>query len=699
MNREILRTNLIRVFIMEEKEYERGLTPRVIIISLIVLLAGYILAKFNFAFSTRPWTYCGLWISYFWIGLIIELIGRANPKWRLTTGEIMILWIPFWLLTGVSFWEKGAPNEGIIEPYGTWSTFVYAMMNEPYASAWKNFFPTFWVPSNPTVLKIMWRGIGPGESFSWGPWIGPITYWSVYRIALVIVCLCTIYMFRRPLIGIERLPFVPSIPFSYFTKQLGNVSKETNKSKLFDLKDPWSKTFWAGFIIGVIVGIQPILTEVIPILPMGSFWGEQDVPFSQWTASVLPGAQTDAVLHTTQTALWLLLSLDALITAVITWLVLEVVYNVIVVRAGLVPYQPGVESDWGYFGYRPPFHYSWFAFTGVTVGIAIWTIYSARHYIAAVLRSLIGRGEDVKDQGMSLRTVSLIGLVAIIILWIQWAMAGGSYAGAFAVLFLPFIIFFILHQIGCTRMVGEAWYHMPENDELIWPYVYYPGLALGIPGGNNPAMTRAMALTTLASFRFLNYNAYMMGCYFKGLEVTKTRAKDAFIWILVMVVLGTFFANFYDAWLYVHTGGLSSTSADIDFASGSTWGIGARNIISREAFPISYTFATHVIYTVVGAVFTLILYFLRMRFPGFFINPPAMCLTMYWTFPWMWFNGLLALIIKLAIIRIGGVTLLEQRVIPAVAGFCTGFGCLVLIGGIYTMTTQAIPTFSALYRP
>jgi len=680
-----------------EVTYEKGLTPRIMVISLIVLLGGYVLAKFNWDFSTRQWTYCGLWISYFWVGLLIEALGRINPRWRLTAAETMILWIPFWLLTGVSFWEKGAANEGVVEPYGTWSTLVYALMNEPYASAWKDFFPSFWVPSDLNIVRIMWSGLMPGETVPWGPWIAPLIYWSLFRICLVTVCLCTLYILRRPLIEVERLPFVPSVPFAYFTRQLCTV--EDNKSRLFNFRDAWSKVFWIGFFVGAIVGLQPILTEVIPIIPMAAFWGEYEIDFSVWTSAILPGAQTDAVLHTTQTALWILLPYDTLITAIITWFVLEVLYNVVIVRMGLVPYSPGVESDWGYFGYRPPFHYCWFAFTGVTIGIAIWTLYAARDHLRRAFRSIVSREVDVRDQGLSLRTVLIIGIVATIILWLQWIVSGDSYSAAFAVIFWLFFIFFVLHQIGCLRMVGEAWYHMPENDELLWPYVYYPGLALGIPEGNNPAMVRAMTLTTMSSFRFLPYNAYMMGCYFRGLEITRTRARDAFIWILVSVIIVTLFGNFYDAYIYAHTGGLSSTTGDHEFADSTAWSISARNLLSSEMFPVAYDFGVHVLYTVVGAAFTIGLYVLRMRFPWFPINPASMVMAMYWTFPWMWFNGLLALAIKVILTKVGGARLIEERAIPAIAGFCTGFGCLEIIGGLYTLFTQALPTFYALYKP
>jgi hypothetical protein len=44
----------------------------------------------------------------------------------------------------------------------------------------------------------------------------------------------------------------------------------------------------------------------------------------------------------------------------------------------------------------------------------------------------------------------------------------------------------------------------------------------------------------------------------------------------------------------------------------------------------------------------------------------------------MWMDAIVALTIKLVITKVGGVKALEEKVLPAVVGFCTGYGALFL---------------------
>jgi predicted neutral ceramidase superfamily lipid hydrolase len=72
------------------------------------------------------------------------------------------------------------------------------------------------------------------------------------------------------------------------------------------------------------------------------------------------------------------------------------------------------------------------------------------------------------------------------------------------------------------------------------------------------------------------------------------------------------------------------------------------------------------------------------------INPAALAVSL-WLNEYMWLNAVVALIIKTIVIRIGGVRLLEERAIPAVTGFCTGFGALFLVAALKTLIVEVLP--------
>jgi len=105
---------------------------------------------------------------------------------------------------------------------------------------------------------------------------------------------------------------------------------------------------------------------------------------------------------------------------------------------------------------------------------------------------------------------------------------------------------------------------------------------------------------------------------------------------------------------------------------------------------VGYDITTHIVYTVVGAAITIGLYMARARWPWFMINPAALSISL-WLNEYMWMNAIVALIIKLVITRVGGVKALEEKVLPAVVGFCTGYGALFLFVALREIFLKVLP--------
>ncbi|MGB9693376.1 MAG: DUF6785 family protein, partial [Fervidobacterium sp.] len=244
-----------------EIEYKSGLTRRVIILSLITMPIAIFFSLLLWDLSSKPYTYSGFFVSYFWLVILNEAIGKINKKWKLTPQEFVVYSIPFFLATGVSFIEKGTPNEGLVKGWSSATGLVpavYALNVESYKH-WINAFPTFWAPKEPTILGAYWNGLLAGQSLDWGAWLAPMVFWYLFWASWIVLGLGWGYVFRKVFIEVEHLPFVPSIPISY-TIEAG-VSETP---RLFNFRDPWSKTFWIFFTIGLIASLQPVLAEVMP---------------------------------------------------------------------------------------------------------------------------------------------------------------------------------------------------------------------------------------------------------------------------------------------------------------------------------------------------------------------------------------------------------------------------------------------------
>lgn len=89
----------------------KGMTPRVVILTLILTPIISFLTLYPWELSSRPYTFSGQFISYFWIIMFFELLGRINPRLRLTKQEMIVFMVVFWLTAGISFIEKRTPTK------------------------------------------------------------------------------------------------------------------------------------------------------------------------------------------------------------------------------------------------------------------------------------------------------------------------------------------------------------------------------------------------------------------------------------------------------------------------------------------------------------------------------------------------------------------------------------------------------------
>ena len=677
----------------EEIELKKGLTSRVIVLTIIFMPLLLIISFYPINLSSRPWTFSGMFISYFWIILFFEVLGRISPRLRLSKQEMIIFFIPIWILSGISFIEKGTPNEGLVMDYaactGLWPA-AWAMNNDPYMTSWEGFFPDFWIPSDAAVVEGAWIG----GALNWGPWIMPTLYWSLVYMAWAVPAISWGFIFKKPLVEVERLPFVAGIPLAHFSDRALDIDVSTNKSRIFNMQDPANKLIWIGFIIGLLAGSIPLLTEIFPALPIGAWWGEIPIDLTPYTEPSLPGLDVTMVLHTTQIPLWLFVPTDVLLTSIVSWLAFNVIYTMTVLRMGLMPFEPGISgfTSWS-FGWQPPFHFSWFAFTGIMVGVGIWTFWGARDHLKRVFSTLTG--PDFSEGGQSMRQVVLVTLISMIIFIALW-VAGGIPIH----LMIIFVLFWVVWQVASTRMVGEVWYHMPTAQFLQWPYMWHIGTATGqwadVTPTTSPAAVKTMLMTsTLTSWapRFATESMFMSSIGYRMAQITKTRSGEVWKWLTICSILGIAIMMPFSVWFTHQYGGLSSFTGSTAQAEGVAWETGNFNTIAPEWVPTDYTIGTHVTYTVVGATVAILMYMARARFPWFFLNPSALAISM-WLNEYMWFNAIAALILKMLVLRIGGITVLEKRALPFIVGFCTGYGALLLISAFRVFSLEVIPAIA-----
>ena len=677
-----------------EIEYKSGFTIKSVILSVLTIIVGLPIAMWLQNLSTKPTTYTGFWLTPLQLVILFELLRRINRKLHLTPQEMTMLTIAGYLLMGITYWISGVPNEGIQEmPLDTLFFPVACLVMKPYNMFYQYLIPSFMVPSDKAALEVAFNGLMPGESINWGAWMGPFLYFTIWGILWLIMSISWQYIVAKQFIIDERLPFPAAVPTSQ-TILLGVSEKPDEKPPLFDLKNLSSKTFWTFFILGVIFSLQPILAEVVPLIPVAGWWGEQKIKFEGFVKPFLPVTKYwNPKLMLQIAAVLVLTPFDTLITIILTWFVLGVIYpNLLVWFAG-VPTKLARNAH-----VLPPFPYKFWNGWGVDVGISLWFIYLLLPRFKQVFSAL---KKDIKEQDFSLRIIAIITLASTI-LYIAFLIGSGVPPLVAIWAFILWFIFFV----GTIRFFGQmtSWtYQEPWGNFFAIHTIWGLGVATGAWSAKLPNLSPNYVQSTWLVYTSMEWFGaqspwFMVHAYKVGYD-TKTKLSDIWKMLLLLTIIAVVWGNIFSIWWVNHVGGLKNQGWFVKETSDLVETALGMNIVVTPmpdwALQNPGYLAT---LSVSGILFAIVIYLIRMRIPAFFIDPIGVTAAIGW-FEGIWLNALLALIVKYLILKIGGPKIYEERAMPAIAGFCMGYGFLYIFVALNEFFTIAVPNFAAHYVP
>jgi hypothetical protein len=561
---------------------------------------------------------------------------------------------------------------GLLDP-------IRALSVEPLKSYWLNKIAPYWAPSL-TEVTLAWNGLTPGQQLNWLAWLGPIVYWTLWFIVWSTWSYMLAFMLRKQMIEVEQLPFTMVLPTAYLIVW-SNEPKDSIWN-IFNFKSTTSKVFWVAVLLGFLTTISDVLRYFIPAVPPSTEFTTFPIDLTPSTRSILPGASLTGFLIFPRVAVFALLPNDVLLSGVIAWFIMSVVYPYIGVMTGILPYTPGVESDPWYYGQNVgPMRYIYATNTGLTVGIALWALYVSRSHIKRIFMSLFrsSKEADSTEQGVSYRLVSAT-FIGLTILFLAFFIISGVPV----VIALLMLTAYFLLEVGNTYSMGQyPWF--TDDNWLIAPLGFYTGTTLGLWGTGipNPSVeaARTMAFAGFLDIRYISYQGHEMVGGYKIADMTKTRAKDILIIMIVSAVVGAITANFISVW-WVHRFGLKNLSVNIPFG-------GLNNSYTGSSFPI--TFDIFLSHTLGGALIAILIYVLRMKFVWFFLNPIGITLALYsptwYAFP----NLLIALLVRWLVFKIGGSKLWEEKALPFLIGWTAGYSLNYAIVMWLAFFTKALP--------
>jgi hypothetical protein len=696
----------------EAAEIQNGFSARAIIISIVLLVTAVIIGDLTWLYTTKGGTINAFFVPFIYIVLVNELIGRINKNWRLKAQELVVIFPALLLVNSIKYMPKGALSGGeavlgMVEK--TLMAFIDVLNDPTWSGYYRSMTPSFMFPASDSLaVSILVNGLKPGQIFPFGEFLVPILYWSTYTILTYFLCLFLAFgIYGTPWVETERLIFPLSQPMIFLVNNASSIDETTNKSKIFNIKDPTLKAFWIAFFIGFALAIIPVVGEILPVFSVwGAYaWGEQPILFT-FLPSILPGAMAKGVMQVDQIGLWMLLPNNVLLTTVIAYVIFGLLYQWLATLLGIIPYHPGVEFLWNWEdmpGNWDPFPYHVIGVLGMMVGLGVLTLYNLRGRIKTLINAL--KGQDISERGLSLKTISTFGVAVIVLLFVLFVASGVPVVIAIIMLLLA-----IIYYTALARVTSMLWWHVDDFMGVGGvAYIYAPGAALGywpsvLPSTGNPSQSWFVTSQLVMPFNncwTLRVNGLGPGGtagYFKIAHDTNTNLRDAFLAVVLVVLIGVPLAYATDLYFVAHGGGVTNTNSWGSWAGG--WKAGNYVTGVGGLMPIGATsYVPAFIYGAIGFILVLFVFFMRARFAWWFIDPTALTMSMAVGLEWTWLSGLIALILKTILVRALGLKKFEQYVLPIAVGIALGFGAPILFAGLLEFFIAVLPKFLSFYVP
>ena len=302
--------------------------------------------------------------------------------------------------------------------------------------------------------------------------------------------------------------------------------------------------------------------------------------------------------------------------------------------------------------------------SGAYLGLLVVAIWSSRRYLSQIFKKVIKNDGKIlpdADEPMKYRT-ALAGIIGGMIILILFCRQAGMSIWVAVVFFL---LYFAL-STAITRMRAEL--GSPVHD------LHFSGPDMIMTTALNTRRFTPNDLTIMSFFHFFNraYRSHPMPHQLEAFKLAERSGMNnkRLLWALLIAAgLGILISS----WAYL----------DAAYRYGGKTGYAWRPFGNLERWlsnpsPPDYP-ATAAIF--IGFLTTTILYSMRTRFFWWAFHPAGFAVSSSWSMNLFWSSILISWLIKLIILKYGGVKL-HRKVIPFFLGLILGE---FVVGGVWTL--------------
>jgi len=636
------------------EKYLSGVTLRAVIVALIIIpINNY------WIFLTEIVRYAGhptnISLFYNAVFLLLLLVGfntllrKVAPRWVFSQGELLTIYVMINLasaLAGHDMIQVLVPE--MVHP------FKFANPENKWSTLFLERIPKWLTVQDQDAINGFYQGASSlYVRRTLLAWAIPVLMWVLFIVTLLFVMLCLTVLLRKQWTEREKLTY----PLVHLPLDLSSERASFFRSKLL----------WAG--IGLAVGIDLIqgLHVLFPAVPGLKI---KEINLMTYISTAPWNAMGWFPIHFYPFAIGLgtLLPLDLSFSS---WFFFLFWKAEVVIAAA---------RGWNQI---PRFPYVGEQSFGAYMGICFFAIWASRKHILNVIGHLFTDRVQVDDEGEPLRyrTAAFGAIIGTLVLMIFVRAMGMSWW-----LIAAFFAIYFAMSLAITRMRAEL--GPPAHD------LHGGGPDTILPSLIGPERLGTQNLVVLSLMFWFNraYRCHPMPFQLEGFKMAERAAmsyRRLFAAILVAVVAGTIASFWSELHVYYKVGATAKVSpVGVPYIFGmepyrrlDAW--------LRSAPPPS----TNIAWAIgVGFVFTILLNSLRMRFSWFPFHPVGFAVSSSWSMHLLWTCMFVAWLIKLLLLRYGGLRLYRSAVplfLGVILGECIMGSLWTIIGIALGMQTYA----------
>ena len=596
----------------------RGLLIGVALSLAVGLVAPYAIVFNYFWIGFNPSSPAAIFFLFILTFVVNAIVGLLSRRFELSRADLVLIYcmllmavtVPTW---GLMFFLIGT----IVYP------FYYATPENKFADLFYDHIPAWMVPQDSQAIKDYYEGLPEGADIPWGVWFEPMGYWLALIVAMSFMLICMSAILHRQWSVHERLNYpMVQLPQSMIDR---GPDPAARLAPLFK-----NRIMWLGFAVPFILLSLNALNHYYPTVPQYSPSGSVSLLNRTFNLPIH--------LNLAWVGFFYLVNLE--ITFSIWFFYVfskaeEAVFTILGIASTerLSAYEYSQPADLTHQA------------TGAVIVLVLFGMWIARRHLADVARKLWSPhdGVDDSEELLGYRT-AMCGFLGSLLFIALWLWRSGVPPLVIPVLLIVSLIFFIL----VARVVAAGGVATARSP-IVPAYFIISGLGTSILG-----VKGLVALNFTFIWQGESRTSPMVAAS-NGLKLAEMirGSKTRLFWGLMLALTCSLLAAAYMTLKLAYTYGAINLSL-INVAGGHGWPYVGPTITNMPELNLRGW-----LFTGIGAAAEGFLMWAQHRWFWWPFHPIGFAIAVGWLTSQIWFSAMVAWLLKLVILRYGGVRIFQ----------------------------------------